>query len=172
MRYVIHAYLHYSLNLIRNQNIAALLRYTAEALKTLGKQIAEEERSMTGQDDRARAQIFQSSMEDFLRTLRTINVGMKRQIWGLEEARIIKLEPKDSQTTRDEGGEVQAAHLPKPIKPDGEGKIGGLDVGWLNSRSHKVESAMEADLWREAETHLGRLLRTVAGDETSDETQE
>lgn len=112
-------------------------------------------------------QVFQDSMNEFLRTLRTVNVGMKRQIWGLEEAHIISLDSKEPQNIRDEGGEAQGAGRRNgPIKPDGDGKIGGLDVGWLNSRSDKVERDMEADLWKEAESFLRRILERGDTDQT------
>ncbi len=104
------------------------------------------------------SQQFKESMDEFMRTLRTVNVGIKRQIWGLEEAGIISLGKKEL-NTREEGGEVQASNARNGLlEPDGTGKIGGLDVGWLNSRSNKVEKDMEADLWQEAEDVLQRLI--------------
>ena len=97
-------------------------------------------------------------MDEFVNTLRTVNVNMKRQIWGLEEAGIISLGKKEI-STREEGGEVQASNVRNGLlEPDGSGKIGGLDVGWLNSRSNRVEKDMEADLWQEAEQILQRLI--------------
>ncbi|KAH9995863.1 mediator complex, subunit Med11 [Xylariaceae sp. FL0662B] len=142
-----------------DRNIVSLLRSTARAVETLGKKEAHsKDTAMAGNDDQS--QVFQDSMNDFLRTLRAVNVGMKRQIWGLEEAGIISASKKESQSTKDEGGEVQiAGHRNGPIEPDGDGKIGGLDVGWLNSRSDKVERDMEATLWDEAETFLQRLIQ-------------
>lgn len=97
-------------------------------------------------------------MDEFMKTLRSVNVSMKRQIWGLEEAGIITLGKKEL-GIREEGGEVHASHTRSGLlEPDGNGKIGGLDVGWLNSRSNKVEKDMEADLWQEASDMLQRLI--------------
>ncbi|KAI0095934.1 mediator complex, subunit Med11 [Daldinia grandis] len=142
-----------------DQNIVSLLRSTAQAIQTLGRQQSQGEDTIMAGDKDQQSQVFQSSMNDFLRSLRTVNVGMKRQIWGLEEEHIISLENKDAPNTRDEGGEAQGAgNRNTPIKPDGDGKIGGLDVGWLNSRSDEVERGMETDLWAEAESFLQRLL--------------
>ncbi|KAJ8106983.1 hypothetical protein ONZ43_g6879 [Nemania bipapillata] len=104
------------------------------------------------------SQQFKEYMDEFMKTLRTVNVNMKRQIWGLEEAGIISLNKREV-ATREEGGEVQAINSRnRLLEPDGNGKIGGLDVGWLNSRSNKVEKDMEADLWQEAENILQRLI--------------
>ncbi|KAI0835864.1 mediator complex, subunit Med11 [Hypoxylon sp. FL0890] len=151
-----------------DQNIIILLRSTARALETLGKQQAEGEDVIMTDDKNQQLQIFQDSMNEFLRTLRTINVGMKRQIWGLEEAHIISLD-KETQSIRDEGGEGQGVSRRNiPLKPDGDGKIGGLDVGWLNSRSDKVERDMEADLWAEAESFLRRVLEAGGVSQTTD----
>ncbi|KAI1475318.1 hypothetical protein K445DRAFT_314495 [Daldinia sp. EC12] len=142
-----------------DRNIVSLLRSTARAIQILGKQQSQSEDTVMTEDKGQESQVFQDSMNDFLRTLRTVNVGMKRQIWGLEEEHIISLESKDGPNIRDEGGEAQGAgNRNTPIKPDGDGKIGGLDVGWLNSRSDEVERGMETDLWAEAESFLRRLL--------------
>ncbi|KAI0525620.1 hypothetical protein F5B22DRAFT_352315 [Xylaria bambusicola] len=139
-----------------DKNIVKLLRYTAQAVQCLGKRPGQDEDvSMVDTDP---TQQFKDSMDEFVNTLRTVNVGMKRQIWGLEEAGIISLGKKEL-STREEGGEVQASNVRNGLlEPDGSGKIGGLDVGWLNSRSNKVEKDMEADLWEEAEQTLQRLI--------------
>ncbi|KAI1407634.1 mediator complex, subunit Med11 [Hypoxylon sp. FL1857] len=142
-----------------DRNIVSLLRSTARAVQTLGKQQTQGEDVVMADDKDQQSQVFQDSMNEFLRTLRVVNVGMKRQIWGLEEAHIISLD-KESQNAREEGNEAQGVgHRNAPLKPDGDGKIGGLDVGWLNSRSDKVERDMEADLWDQAEAFLQRLLQ-------------
>ncbi|KAI1123010.1 mediator complex, subunit Med11 [Nemania abortiva] len=135
-----------------DKQIVSLLRYTGQAIQCLGK--PDEGVSMTDTDP---IEQYKQSMEGFMRTLRNVNVGIKRQIWGLEEAGIISLSKKEL-ATREEGGEVQASNARNKLEPDGSGKIGGLDVGWLNSRSSQVERDMEADLWQEVEDILQRLL--------------
>ncbi|GAP92640.1 putative mediator complex protein [Rosellinia necatrix] len=139
-----------------DKKIVSLARSTGQAMQCLGKRIPHDgEVVMTDTDP---IQQYKDSMDEFMGTLRTVNVGMKRQIWGLEEAGIISLGKKEL-NLREEGGEVQASNIRNGLlEPDGNGKIGGLDVGWLNSRSNKVEKDMEADLWREAEDALQQLL--------------
>ncbi|KAI0598844.1 mediator complex, subunit Med11 [Biscogniauxia sp. FL1348] len=151
-----------------DRNIARLLKSTAQAIQGLvkndspdGDAIMTEEDQGTQGTQGTQSQVFQKSMDDFLRTLRAVNVGMKRQIWGLEEAGIITLSKKDSQSVREENGEVQMVTTRSgPLEPDGNGKIGGLDVGWLNSRSNKVERDMEAHMWDEAEAIMNRVMGT------------
>ncbi|KAI1736705.1 mediator complex, subunit Med11 [Xylaria scruposa] len=131
-----------------DKKIVSLLRSTGQAMKCLGT-------ITTDTDPR---QQFKGHMDEFMRTFRAVNVGIKRQIWGLEEAGIISLGKKEL-NIREEGGEVHASNVRKGLlEPDGNGKIGGLDVGWLNSRDNKVERDMEADLWQEAEDILQRLI--------------
>ncbi|KAI1422238.1 mediator complex, subunit Med11 [Xylaria sp. FL1777] len=139
-----------------DKKIVSLLRSTGQAIQCLGKRVVPDEDVVMTESDPS--QQFKVSMDEFMKTLRTVNVGMKRQIWGLEEAGIISLSKKEL-NTREEGGEVQASNARNGLlEPDGSGKIGGLDVGWLNSRSNKVEKDMEADLWQEAEDVLQRLI--------------
>ncbi|KAI0160039.1 mediator complex, subunit Med11 [Hypoxylon sp. FL1284] len=142
-----------------DRDIVSLLRSTAQAVQTLGKQQAQgEDVAMTENKDH-QVDVFQNSMNDFLRTLRTVNVNMKRQIWGLEEADIVTLDTNETSGADPESSKPSAGQRKAPLQPDGDGKIGGLDVGWLNSRSDKVEKDMEADLWNEAEAYLQRFLK-------------
>ncbi|OTA90148.1 hypothetical protein M434DRAFT_398150 [Hypoxylon sp. CO27-5] len=151
-----------------DQDIVSLLRFTAQAVQTLGKQQAEGGDVVMTDDKDQQSKVFQDSMNEFLRTLRTVNVGIKRQIWGLEEEHIISLDKEPQVIIRDEGGEAQGVTRRNvPLKPDGDGKIGGLDVGWLNSRSDKVERDLEADLWEQAESFLRRLLEAGGINQTT-----
>lgn len=138
------------------KQIVSLLRSTGQAIQCLGGRVPQDNGApMTDADP---SKQFEESMDEFMKTLRTVNVGMKRQIWGLEEAGIITLGKKEP-STREEGGEVHASHSRgASLEPDGNGKIGGLDVGWLNSRSNKVEKDMEADLWKDTSDALEQLI--------------
>jgi hypothetical protein len=114
-------------------------------------------------------------MNAFMSTLHSVDVRLKRQIWGLEEAGVITL--KSSRDGSDGAGNGAGSGnavlgggpaMKTNLEPDGVGKIGGLDVGWLNARSSKVERDMEAELWTGMRKHLesvveGRLL--AAGDQ-------
>jgi hypothetical protein len=135
------------------QNIVSLLRSAGQAVASLGKKESQSDGDTAMSDSNDQSKIFQDSMNDFIRTLRAVNVGMKRQIWGLEEARIVTLRKEDG-TAETQGNTNHHTAL----EPDGDGKIGGLDAGWLNSRSNKVERHMEAELWEQAEAFLQRML--------------
>lgn len=91
-------------------------------------------------------------MDAFLLTLHSVDVRLKRQIMGLEEAGIISLKENKGQAS---------------LEPNGIGNIGNLDVGWLNSRSNKVERDMEAELWERAKEHLEGISSSTDGQESS-----
>lgn len=134
------------------QDIAELLRSASKAIEALGKKEAGGGNAAVAEVDPIK--VFQGSMNDFIRCLRRVNVGMKRQILGLEEAGIISLRKDDGATTDSQGA---SSHQPR-LEPDGEGKIGGLDVGWLNSRNSQIEQQMAAELWGDTEAFLQELL--------------
>lgn len=94
-------------------------------------------------------------------TLHSVDVRLKRQIWGLEEAGIITLKGSRQQAAAEAGsgapggsGSGADAVTKTTLEPDGVGKVGGLDVGWLNARSNKIERDMESELWTGMRKHL------------------
>lgn len=93
-------------------------------------------------------------MDSFLTTLHSVDVRLKRQIWGLEEAGIISL--KESRPSG------------VSLEPNGVGNIGSLDVGWLNSRSNKVDRDMEAELWATMRTTMDRLCQEEPDERKAD----
>ena len=130
-----------------------MLRSVGSAFQSLTKQDVEDGDTdmLGGHQNKA----FQDSINDFLRTLHWVDVRMKRQILGLEEAGIINQQPKDGGV----GGSTGSKSKPKnSLEADGFGKIAGMDPGFLNSRSNKVEREMEAELWEQMKSFLGERL--------------
>ncbi|GAO19297.1 hypothetical protein UVI_02008420 [Ustilaginoidea virens] len=133
-----------------DMSIAQLMNHTATALDALT--IPTSNASPRGGDapsldPPAQKEAFKSATDSFLTTLHGIDVRMKRQIMALEEAGIADLSPASRQDPK--GGSKAPS-----LKPNGLGTVGNLDVGWLNSRSTRVERDMEAELWREASDFL------------------
>ncbi|KAK2039400.1 mediator complex protein [Colletotrichum somersetense] len=147
-----------------------LMRHTSSAMSALG---AQQGPDVTPEQQK---QTFRSSMDALLSTLHAVDVHMKRQIMGLEEAGIIKLRagggggaggggPGDGGAPGDKttaGGRQVVMNEDAKIvaraslEPNGVGTIGNLDVGWLNSRNNKVERDMEAELWAKMRDFLER----------------
>ncbi len=100
--------------------------------------------STTAEDGR---QSFNDATNTYLDGLHSVDVRLKRQIYGLHEAGIIAM-AKDS-TSRLDRQNPDTSRI--------TGDNGTLDVGWLNSRSGKVGRDMEAELWANARTFLEEL---------------
>lgn len=142
-----------------DKSAVELMSHTATALGSLTTSASEApaagEQSKPAMDAESQKEAFRSATDSFLTTLHDIDVRMKRQIMALEEAGIVNL----ASTTRQGPNATAQASL----RPNGQGAVGNLDVGWLNSRSTKVERDMEAELWERAKKLLekeGDKLRT------------
>lgn len=115
-------------------------------------------------------------MNAFMSALHSVDVRLKRQIWGLEEAGIVTLRGADRREQVAEGGGAGPAGPgggpagaggvgggaggpgKGSLEPNGVGNMGVLDVGWLNARSNKVERVMESELWAGARQHLEGIV--------------
>ena len=152
-----------------DEDIVRLMNHTATSLNALtytfsssAKAGADDSRHSV--DPAAQKEAYQSATDSFVTTLHTVDVKMKRQIFALEEAGIVDLTKKKKK--HDSEVEVKTSlelNGPKPsLRPNGVGSVGNLDVGWLNSRSSKVERDMERELWEKAKGFLdeeGRNLK-------------
>ncbi|CAK7267700.1 hypothetical protein SEPCBS119000_002684 [Sporothrix epigloea] len=107
----------------------------------------------TGNDTESRVTSFKEAMDSFLTTLHAVDVRLKRQIWGLEEAGIISL--KESKSTG------------VSLEPNGVGDIGTLDIGLLNSTSSKIDREMEAELWATMRATLEHLDQDKPSEDTN-----
>lgn len=102
---------------------------------------------------------FKASSSQYFELLSSIDVRLRRQVYALEEASIIR--PEASST---------------PLKAEGSGGgatgAGGnnpLEISWLNSRKDTVGKDKEAELWEEARNLVMKLDGSRQGDDTSHE---
>ncbi|KAK7934669.1 hypothetical protein PG985_000164 [Apiospora marii] len=143
-----------------DKSIVSLLPTVAQALQSISKNGSTTNETDTrmaagdDDDDSKDVTVFKESMDQFVRTLRSVDVRIKRQVLGMEEDGIVKLG-----SNRDGGGESKS----KSLQPDGHGRIGGVDAGWLNSRSNKVERDMEQEIWGEIESLTALLVEGSGG---------
>lgn len=137
------------------QDIVSLLALSGNALQSLGRQShTSDENDQPPKSTDEQTQTFQDTMDNFLITLHKVDVRMKRQIFGLEEAGILTL---DKTKPKEDDG-IDPAQK-STIEPNGMGMVGNLDVGWLNSRSNQVELEKEAELWTNARKALENMSR-------------
>ncbi|KAE8443770.1 hypothetical protein EG329_001364 [Mollisiaceae sp. DMI_Dod_QoI] len=136
-----------------DKSITQLLQSAGLALKTLSAS-----QSDSAQSSSNRREAFEHASNSYLKTLQTVDVGLRRQIYGLEEANIIPAEKakkgKDGQDGSTMGG-LKTAAAAEPSS--GDSGMGKLDIGWLNSRSGRVGRDMEAELWEKAKGFLEDL---------------
>ncbi|KIM95104.1 hypothetical protein OIDMADRAFT_106642 [Oidiodendron maius Zn] len=145
-----------------DKSITSLLHSAGLALQTLGSSAAHSSSSPI----KNKREAFQEISNAYLRTLQSVDVRMRRQIYGLEEADII---PGEKIKAKGEGQETTLGGTSAVIVGQGvggkeealisvgDGGMGKLDIGWLNSRSQSVDRDMEAELWEKAKIFLEGL---------------
>ncbi|KAK6836851.1 mediator complex- subunit Med11 [Apiospora arundinis] len=153
-----------------DKSIVSLLPTVGRALQSITKTNAttdsENPQMATGDNDDdddgdgKDVAVFKESMDQFVRTLRSVDVLIKRQVMGLEEVGTVNFSGGNSSS----GGEPKS----KALQPDGQGRIGGIEVGWLNSRSNKVERDMETEIWDELEVLMTGLVEGPNGGVTGE----
>jgi hypothetical protein len=127
------------------------------ALKTLSAtQTIQEETTAERKDG------FEGASESLISHLKKVDVGLRRNIWGLEEASIIAIDRVKKATAQTGNG------IPGRQKQEAEAadasSIGKLDIGWLNSRSGRVGRDMEAELWENSRKFLEEQRANGKGD--------
>ncbi|KAG0646825.1 hypothetical protein D0Z07_6389 [Hyphodiscus hymeniophilus] len=138
-----------------DKSITQLLKSAGLALQILAAE------QKTNEPVADRKQAFEKATDSYLSTLHSVDLGLRRQLWGLEEAEIIiEKKTKDSHDSRS-GGDGK---LEKGL----EGGTGKLDIGWLNSRSGKVGRDNEAELWVKAKIFLEGVNEKLREDEKAD----
>ena len=116
---------------------------------------------------------FTTATSQYFSLLSSLGIRLQRQIKALGEAQIIPKEATSTATLRDKPTAPAAPSLGPNIgtipntplsKQSGShkgsitgGGLGGLDIGWLNSRNDNVGKAKEAELWEEALRSVQRL---------------
>lgn len=122
-----------------------MLQSAGLAIKTLT--VCQTDSTDSGQNPEDRPQTFSDATDTYLKGLHSVDVRLKRQIYGLNEAGIIAMAKEPAM--RPDGQNPESSRV--------AGDNVALDVGWLNSRSGKVGRDMEAELWAKARTFLEAL---------------
>lgn len=112
-----------------------------------------------------RKKAFEAATNTYLSTLNSVDIGLQRQILGLEEANIIIEKKKKAPQEAQVGGSGKQ-------EKDFEGGTGKLDIGWLNTRSGKVGRDNEAELWAKARKFLEGVNENWGADGKADSDQD
>lgn len=123
-------------------SIPQLLRAAGSAIQILGSDSPSRDLASS------KAQ-FLDAITTYFTTLSSIDVRLRRQVYALQEAGLIKEgDAKDAKR----GGSTAAA------AGNGAGAGGALDVGWLTAGGDQVEKDMEREVWGRAREFLERLV--------------
>ncbi|KAF7915952.1 uncharacterized protein EAE98_001459 [Botrytis deweyae] len=145
-----------------DKSILQLVQTAGQTLKILTA-AQEPGESQSPQEKR---QAFQDASNSYLKTLQSVDVRLRRQILGLEEADII---PAEKVKSKNKGKSVPEVVERRPAVPGNmagnmptddivvERGMGNLDIGFLNSRSGRVGRDMEAELWAKSRKFLEDL---------------
>ncbi|KAI9055234.1 hypothetical protein LZ554_000198 [Drepanopeziza brunnea f. sp. 'monogermtubi'] len=140
-----------------DKSVHLVLKSAGMALKTLSAtQHIQEETTAE------RKAGFEAASDSLISHLVKVDVGLRRNVWGLEEASIIVTEKVNKVTAQTGNGllgrpkqEAEAADV---------SSMGKLDIGWLNSRSGRVGRDMEAELWGNFRKFLEEQRASIKGD--------
>ncbi|KAH8665055.1 mediator complex protein-domain-containing protein [Tricladium varicosporioides] len=132
-----------------DKSITQLLHSAGLALKTLT--ISDTTNPISIAD---RRKAFEDASNLYLKTLRTVDVGLKRNVYALEEADIIPATAAKPKLKEAKDMFGKSAKPTGPTDSTGDTGMGKLDIGWLNSRSGRVDRDMEAELWAKAKDFL------------------
>ncbi|EEH16124.2 hypothetical protein PABG_06211 [Paracoccidioides brasiliensis Pb03] len=97
---------------------------------------------------------FKAASSQYFALLSSIDVRLRRQVYALEEASIIR--PDSAETAGGGGGGTT-------FTVSTSGGINPLDTSWLNSRKDTVGKDKEAELWAEASRFATQLEKGKGG---------
>lgn len=160
-----------------NVDVAKLLNAAGQAVNALTNRPIksasddDEDTNMTDAEAKdtveAHKEAFTAHTTDYYTLLQSITARLRRDVYALEEAKIIAAEaPKPgrtSQQTQAAGPPARGpAGVPGQKQPEEDritnGGLGGLDVGWLNSRGNRVGAEKEVEFIDEAKSMLEKVL--------------
>ncbi|KAK2875201.1 hypothetical protein FQN49_001694 [Arthroderma sp. PD_2] len=101
----------------------------------------------------ARKKAFKTACSQYFALVSSVDVKLRRQVYALEEASIIRPESTVSIKAGDSmvGGTSTAAQ-------SSSGTVNPLETSWLNSRKDTVGKDKEAELWAEA----SKFMKSIA----------
>lgn len=123
-------------------SVSTLLSAASDAVALLSNSPLNEQQAAALRNPNNAKTAFSQAAETYFSTLSSIEVRLRRQVYALEEAELIKPgDEKDTRRGRLLGGDIA------PTRIGG----GALDPSWLNARANdKVEEGMREELLVEA----------------------
>ncbi|KIW57914.1 hypothetical protein PV05_02470 [Exophiala xenobiotica] len=136
-----------------DRSIATLLSAASDAIGILSNQPNGEKQERALQNSATARTAFSAAAETYFSTLSSIEVRLRRQVYALEEANLIRPgDERDSRRGRVLGGD------------SGPSRVGGgpLDPSWLSARaSGKVDAGMKRELLSQAREFVERADKST-----------
>jgi hypothetical protein len=168
-----------------SKDVAKLLQSAGLAVKALTKTRQSENAGAALPDSlESHKAAFTSAASLYFTLLSSIDVRLRRQIYALEEAQIIAVDPpaKESSAAPVAHGIFGEATATTALSQAASQRVsknasttasslGNLDVGWLNSRNDKVGKQMEAELWARASNLVQKLESRKTREDTVEERE-
>lgn len=133
------------------QDVARLLRAAGLAVQSLTN--TPHQTDNTSKDTaiekgalEAHQQAFKAASSQYFSLLSSIDVRLRRQVYALEEASIIRSESAAKSTEAGTG-----------VAPIAPGAFNPLETSWLNTRKDTVGKDKEAELWADAKDYVVKL---------------
>ncbi|KAF3484110.1 uncharacterized protein GIQ15_03434 [Arthroderma uncinatum] len=142
-----------------DKDVAQILQSAGLAIQALTNSpsqasgISETRESPVGGALEARKKAFKTACSQYFALVSSVDVKLRRQVYALEEASIIRAESTVPVKTGDGmvGGTGATAQ-------SSSGTVNPLETSWLNSRKDTVGKDKEAELWAEA----SKFMKSVA----------
>jgi len=140
-----------------DRSISTLLSAASDAIAILSNQASTEKHEAALRSSASARAAFSDAAETYFSTLSSIEVRLRRQVYALEEADLIKPgDDKDAQKGRKLGGD------------SGLTRVGGgpLDPSWLNARaSNGIAAGMKKELLLHAREFVERAGQQTGSDD-------
>ena len=140
-----------------DRSISTLLSAASDAVAILSNSPLNEKHQAALRSSASATAAFSSAADNYFSTLSSVEVRLRRQVYALEEAELIKPgEDKDARKGRSLGGD------------SGLARVGGgpLDPSWLNARaSDNVPAGMKKELLAQAREFVERAERQTQNDD-------
>ncbi|KIW29127.1 uncharacterized protein PV07_04964 [Cladophialophora immunda] len=131
-----------------DRSISTLLSAASDAVGILSNSTASEKQQTALRSSSSARAAFSAAAESYFSTLSSIEVRLRRQVYALEEADLIRPgDDRDTRRGRAMGGDNNLT------------RVGGgpLDPSWLNARaSDRVEAGMKQELLTQAKQFVER----------------
>ncbi|KAJ5179121.1 hypothetical protein N7492_002331 [Penicillium capsulatum] len=143
-----------------DQDVTKLIHSAGLAVQALTNTKPESGPDSAGDSLESHKAQFREATSRYFALLSSIDVRLRRQVYALEEASLLK--PESMSQTGDATGTGGVGTVASTA-------ANPLDISWLNSRKDTVGKDKEAELWAAARQYVEQLDKTTVGNENANQ---